>query len=474
MNTWLSQIPNKYWAYLALTFWGALCFTLLSKTTYGIDEGAARALLFVWSVVDNVVSPVVTSGIPDFRTIFLLPTGFLWPGNVIAAKIATIIIMTGVVWAIHTWRQLSENSESALLASGLLLVSPLLIDQIDSISVAPFLLFTFILGVWVDKIYRDAPLIFGGMFFAQMFLCMISITLHPAGIAYPFALLWKWYKSPIGKQQSYFFGSVIFSVLFGLLFTWGWHNIEWFTNPIMSLSTLILGVASGTPMGALRWIVGIGTTLVLLLIIWKQLSNLWADLLGRTLLSALAFGILIGDETWGLIALTICLYWGFPLLLQTRSSSSAGFFGQRGIALLLLLVVSTVFMIVDKAHYQKTQAGELTPRDNLVKSLAENIEGISTEESEKPLLIASQWPGLTMLACRCGAIPLPPHAKDEHALLALLRGVNYLIFDPQDPRNASLSRNLAFLSGGVVETVALQEGGVIIEIKMPLTGTTEK
>jgi hypothetical protein len=46
-----------------------------------------------------------------------------------------------------------------------------------------------------------------------------------------------------------------------------------------------------------------------------------------------------------------------------------------------------------------------------------------------------------------------------------LRGVNYLIFDPRDPANSSLSSNLATMDAGKVETVALQSGGVIVEIK---------
>ena len=326
MNTLLSRIPNKYWAYFALTIWGALSFTILNKAPYGIDEGAARALLFVWSVMDNVVSPIVTSGIPDFRTVFLAPTGFLWTGNVLAAKIATILVMAGATWAVHAWRQTNGNAESALLASGLLLVSPLVIDQIDTISVAPFLLMTFALGAWSDKVYREAPLVFGGMYFAQMFLCMISITLHPAGLAYPLALLWTWHKTPVGKQKNYFFGGVIFSILFALLLTWGWHNIDWFTNPIRGLSGALLGSTSSTDLGAFRWFAGMVAIVILLLVLWKQASNLWAELLGRILLVALVTGILIGDDIWGLIALTICLYWGFPLLLQVRSNSSSGFF----------------------------------------------------------------------------------------------------------------------------------------------------
>jgi hypothetical protein len=471
MNNWFSKIPDKYWAYLALAFWGALSFLLLHKTPYGIDEGAARALLLVWSVVDDVVSPIVTSGLPDFRTIFFVPVGFLWTGNVLAAKIFTIFVASGAVWLIYTWRQRSGNSESALLATGILLISPLVIDQIDTLSVAPYLLTIFVLGAWSDKIYREDPLAFGGMYFAQMFLCLISSTLHPAGLAYPLALLWTWYKTPIGKHQKYFFGGVVFSVLFALLLTLGWHHVEWFTNPFRSLSSAFLGSPVSKDMGVGRWIIGIGMFITLLLVIWKQAGDLWAELFGRILLAALVLGLLVGDETWSIIALVICLYWGFSLLLRARANSSRGFSGQRGITLSLLFVVSTSFMLADKARYQKILGGDLAPRDRLIKVLAENTKNYLDEETKqsstpkKPLLIASQWPGLTMLACQCGTFPLPPPVKDEQELLAMLHGVNYLIFDPQNPMNSSLSHNLSLMDSGKVETVALEEGGVIVEIK---------
>jgi hypothetical protein len=480
MSNWFSRIPDKYWAYLALAFWGALSFMLLDKIPYGIDEGAARALLLVWSVVDNVVSPIVTSGLPDFRTIFLAPFGFLWTGNVLAAKIATILFMSGAVWLIHTWRQLSGNSESALLSSGLLLVSPLLIDQIDTVSVAPYLLLTFALGAWSDKIYREAPLVFGGMYFAQMFLCLISTSFHPAGIAYPLALLWTWYKTPVGKQQKYFFGGIIFSVLFALLLTQGWHHIEWFTNPIKSLSSLFSGSSVTKSIGAFRWISGVGIAIVLLWVVWKQAGNLWGDLLGRILLVALVLGMLAGDDAWAIVALAICFYWGFPLLLRTSTNSAAGFLGQRWVTMSLLFVISTSFMFADKAHYHRVQEEELTPRGSLLKALVENTKNHANDDSKqdslakKPLIIASQWPGLTMLACQCGTFPLPPTAKDGQALLAMLRGVNYLIFDPRDPKNSSLSQTLSLMDAGKVETIALEDGGVIVEIKQLSADKVEK
>jgi hypothetical protein len=47
----------------------------------------------------------------------------------------------------------------------------------------------------------------------------------------------------------------------------------------------------------------------------------------------------------------------------------------------------------------------------------------------------------------------------------MLKGINYLMFDPRDPKNSSLSNNLALMGAGKVETIVLQQGGVIVEIK---------
>lgn len=482
MNKLFERIPQKYWAYLALSVWGALSFIILSKIPYGIDEGAARALLLVWSVAGDVVSPVVTMGLPDFRALFFALVGYLWPGNIVAAKIFTLLVMACAVWAIHRWRQHHGHSDSALLATGLLLISPLLIYQIDTISVVPYLLISFAFGAWLDQMYRETPHAFGGVYFAQVILCMVSVTLHPAGLAYPLSLLWAWHKNPVdAKQKKYFFIGIIFTALFGLLLTMGWSHIEWFSNPIRSVSRLFAGLPDAEyDMGAFGWFVGMIMFFMILLTIWKQARELWSDFLGRTLLVAFVIGILVGDATWGIVALTILLYWGFPKLLQISESSRLP--GQRGAVLVIVFIASTLSMSADKVHYQATQAHYLSPRDTLIKSLAEDSGYFLGDEepgkssadknsddkntaNKKPIRVASQWPGLTMLACRCDAYQLPPPAKDGDALLVMLKSINYLIFDPRDPANSSLSHTIATMDAGKIETVVLQQGGVIVEVK---------
>ena len=78
--------------------------------------------------------------------------------------------------------------------------------------------------------------------------------------------------------------------------------------------------------------------------------------------------------------------------------------------------------------------------------------------------VASQWPAITMIACRCDVLPLPPTANDPAAQLAMLQNINFLILAPTDPKNLGLASNLARLSNDIA-TQSLQAGGVILAIK---------
>ncbi len=478
MNNWLSRIPKEYLAYFALAIWGALAFMLMNKTNYGLDEGGAHALLLVWSVADGVVSSIVTLGLPDFRTLFFIPAGVLWTGNVVAAKMTTLIVMAMVAWAMHSWRKQSEElEESSLLATGLLLISPLIFHQIDAISVGPFLLFAFAMGAWTDKIYRDSKQALGGMYFAQIFLSLISVTLHPMGLAYPLVLLWTWHKNPLDRERrNYLFAGIISALVIALLLTMGWRHVEWFANPVRATSSLILGPSDGGDLGIDGWIFGVGMLVLLLWIVISQAGRLWADFLGRILFFALVIGLFVGDEIFAVIALVTVLYCGLPMLLGKPVNAQGGFWAQRGIALILIFVVSTAYMLIDKANYQLTQLGEFSARDTLIQAFAENAADYLKNETAHgqqssdaqgkvhQLRVASQWPGLTMLACRCDALPLPPEARDSAALYAMLKGIDYLVFDPHNPVNSALSHSLATMQAGLVETVDLRKGGVIVQV----------
>ncbi|MDX8400367.1 MAG: hypothetical protein R8K20_08985, partial [Gallionellaceae bacterium] len=334
-DNFISRIPTRYWAYLSLLAWGGITLFLLRHDSLSLDEGAAKSLLLLWSVADHVASSVVTFGAPDFRILLFIPVGFLWTGNVFAAKVLTVMSLALAAWLLYVWQEQKSDRESALFATGLLIISPLLLSQIDSLSPGIFLLLSFTIGAWLDKTYRTTPSPFGGWYFAQLFVCAISVSIHPAGLAYPLALLWAWKKHPIDiKQQKYFFIGISFVVLATIVISLGWHDLEWTQNPIRSLSSTLLGITLDNEMSLTRWFAGIAVLIALLAVIIKQHQIIWADLTGRMLLLALVLGAANFDSTWAIIPLCIILYYCLPLLLSANFPQG-GFFKQRGFALIL-------------------------------------------------------------------------------------------------------------------------------------------
>lgn len=470
-NKSTARIPSHYWGYLTLAVWALAYIFLLRHDPYALNSGAAKALLLTWSIADQVASPVVTFGTPDLRTLLFLPVGFLWTGSVFAAKVLTILLMAITSWLLYSWKRKQGDDESALLATGLLLIAPLTLAQIDSLSPGAFLIIAFTFGAWLDRTYRADPKSFGGWYFAQLFICAFSVSLHPIGIAYPLTLLWAWRTEPLDKkQQKYFLVGISFTVLLMLIISMGWPDLNWMQNPVTSLGTIL---APHTPSladhSSYRLTAGIIVLALLVITLTKQFRNMLADFFGRTLLLGLALGLFVGDSAWSLLALCAILYFGLPLLL--RKSRSSSFIKQRGSALFFVFVCSTLFMQADKAHYMARIQGMLSAQDQLIRVLAQDAENARKAEEEgrsdnlpnERMRVASQWPSRTMIACKCDTLPLPPAAKDPTTQFRMLNGITHLILDPKQTENLPLTRNLSLL-GGVIETLTLQPGGVILHI----------
>src|SRR5271166_6363334 len=128
---------------LVLLPWAVLVSIALRTDAYGLTEEGAKALLLAWSIGEAVASAAFTLGAPDIRVIFFLPLGFISPGQVIAAKVLTLLAMAGAGIALYRWRRRDDQAEAALLATGLLLIAPLTVDGINALSAAPFLLAIF-------------------------------------------------------------------------------------------------------------------------------------------------------------------------------------------------------------------------------------------------------------------------------------------------------------------------------------------
>lgn len=457
----LQRIPPRYWTLLALLVWGGLALLLLRYDPYGLDEGGARALLLNWSIVDNVANPIVIFGVPDFRALLFIPLGIYWSGSILATKVFTALMAFIAVALLYRWSCKDAGREVALIASGLLLIAPLMLMQIDAVDTGPYLLLALGLGVWLDETYRVAPRPLGGKYFFQLLLIAIAVSLHPAGLAYPLALAWVWYQDPLdSRQQRHIYIGATLTVTFVLLLRGGWPGLEWLSNPLDALASIVLGPRLEDGINIARSTAGLIMAALLLLVVALSRGRLLSDLMGRLLLLALIIGLFAAGPAWALLALVVVVYYGASLVISfNESAGGPGFAGQRGGVLLLLFIVATWFMMLDRDYATLKTSGLLSPEDQLIRVLA-----LEVEDSEETFRTVSQWPARTMIACKCEVLPLPPPAGDGAALLESIAGVDYLVFDSFDPDNEGLAKNIAEL-GGATETVALLEGGVILRVR---------
>lgn len=475
----------------ALVAWALAVIALFDRSSLGLDEATARVLLLLWSISDQVPAPVLALGVPDFRALVLAPAGVLFSGSLLAAKIGALFVFLAGVIALYRWRARRDDTEGPLLATGLLLIAPLAVTQIDRIAVGPFLLLGLVLGAWADTMYRGTRIRFGGWYFSQLLLCLALPTLHPAGLALPLVLAYAWLREPApeaptpgvipGRERTHVLVGIALAALFGVALAAGWPQQTWLGNPVAALGDIFIDSAiDSAPASGLTILSGSLLALGLVATLWLARGAWRADRLGQSLLVALFVALPCGDVTFAMLALVLMLHWGFPSLLRVRLGHAGGFAGQRGAAFVALMILCTLFLLADRARYEGLhRTPELSAQDRLIQDLAVRVQQdeqrtaapaqpglVSAEErARRAPRVASQWPGRTMIACRCSTLPLPPPLDDSARFAANLRGIAYVIFDPKDPRNQALSRSFAVLGGADAETVALQPGGVVLRLR---------
>ena len=475
----INQLNNSSTArllsYASLIIWGGCVLALLRHDAFSINEGAAQAILFSWSIADQVASSVITLGPPDLRVLLFLPIGFLWTGSVFAAKILMLGIAAYIARLLFQWRQNITDTETALISTGLFMISPILIAQLDALDPGPLLIAAFIIGTMANSYYLLAPNSYNGWFFAQLFICAFSTSLHPAGFAYPLALIWSSVNSSIEpRQKKLLLSGAIFSSLLIPALRFGWNDLIWLHNPIDSLGEYFTPQSLITPQqtGTTLLVGGVIFTLLIVVVAFQR-KSIRSDFFGRTLLIATILGIFVSNTSWPIIATSIIIFFGTPLLLRPLTTSiQPGFWSQRGFALSVVFICSLIFMQTDKFIFERNRNNDLSEQDQLINTLSQEAESwrLSTDElsdDAKPrqrFIVASQWPSRTMIACKCDTLPLPPATEDPQSQLRALRGISHLILDPKQTTSLDLVKNLSLL-GGEVETVSLQEGGVMLHVK---------
>jgi len=457
----LARIPVHFKIAFIVLLWGGvvLALHLLSFDSYGINEAAARALLLNWSVADGVVNPIVVFGLPDLRVLLFAPLGIYWAGSIAAVKIFTLLIAFSATLMFYRWARRTMSEEVALIGSGLLLIAPLNFSQINAVGTGPYLLLLFALGQWLDQKYRTVQRHLGGWYFLQLTLAAVAVSLHPAGLAYPFSIIWEWRKNPINKQhRTHIIAGLLITTTVILIMRLGWPAMDWGNNPLTQLSHLVFSASPDS--AAQSWMVGLVPAIFLAILLLSEFRRLFDDLLGRMLLGGLLLGAVAADPGWAMLALVIFLYNGVDKLIKINQSWSAGgLLGQRGLVLTVIFAAATVYMIADKTQRFNIMQGALAPEDEVIRTLTGELE-----DRKEPTATISQWPARTLLATRQSAFPLPPPAQDAQGLLKNLQGAHFLLFNPYDTKNSDLTRQVSELSNQL-KTIMVMPNCVLIEIE---------
>lgn len=453
---------------LFMLLWGAgiIGFGLVRFNALNIDEGAAMALLLNWSVSDQIINPVTTYGGPDFRALLYVPLGIYWSGSMIAAKVFSLIITFAAAAFLYSWSQKNQDKETALLATGVFLISPVTIYLADTMSVAPYLIAVFGAALYLDKKYRASTHTISSLYFLQLLLIAVSISLHPMGLAYPLALAWQWQKKPKSdKQKKQVWTGIGITIAIVLAMQTGWIDIAWGSNPLESLHNAVMGYNLRDPMLD-NLAAGIICIIPIMYLLLRDYKKMLDDMMGSMILLSLLIGLVAAGNNWAMVALVFLLYRGVPALISlNKSLNRFGFAGQRGIVFTAIFIATFLFMQADKSYARQLAMDAETPKDQLILRLAQEAQ-----LKDKPFLAASEWPAQTMIICKRDVVVLPPAKENGQALLDSMKSkksnkqITHVIFNHRNPKNHDLARNFADLTG-FTETLDIQQQGVIIKIK---------
>ncbi len=452
------QIKQRLFVLATLIVWGGLIlwFKLVQFSPYGIEEGAARSLLLVWSLFERVHTPIVFLGFPDLRGLIFLPLAAYWTGSLLAAKVFSMLSLFCAVLFFYGWTKQRADKEVATIASGLLLIAPISLLQIDAMGAGVTLLLLFGLGHWLDHRIRTREKLLTAWYFVHIIVIAAIISIHPIGLGYALGLLWSWHQRPInsGMKKQMIIGVGLGAVFVGLLQA-GWIHIDWLNNPITTLGSGLLGLDDGDSGGV--WFSGIAALIIFAIIVIRARKQVLNDTLTACLVASSVVGLLCADQAWALIFIATILYLGTEQLIQAQKFGLSGFLAQRGLALALLFIVAFIFMQADKVHHSALARSDFGDNDRLIATLVNSV----SEEDE--LKVASQWPGRTMLALKQASFPLPPTFDDEAKFIEITAEFTHIIFDHTESRNTPLARQVANLSGSM-STLSREPGGVIIEV----------
>jgi len=456
-------IQPRHVGLLGLCIVAFLYMALFRYDNYGIEEGAARALLINWSIIHQIANATPLFGVPDLRALMFIILDLHWAGSLPAAKVFTLFMLLASALMFYRWLENYDNSEPAMMATAMLLIAPITVMQVDSISPGVFLFFCFVATFWMNEVYQNSVRTVTGSLFVMMLLSAFAISLHPMGLALPLALVLTWLPKTnddtANIKRRNLLATVVITTVVVLLMRWGWSGLDWDMGYLANLGAILMGSPIIQPKPPTGWGLMIASILGLVVSVYAYQRNI--ELFSLTLVLSCVIGLVLPDTSWAFLALLTILAIGLPQLIAVhRRTGIQSLMGQRGGVLLLLVVCTSMFTSADKHYREVSQLHLKSDVDYLITSAV----GIANDDS-KDFTMASQWPGRTMLATKRDVLPLPPESilQDDKVFVEKTKGVTHFLFNPNSPENKLLSQ-MSMRLGHRMETIELLSAGIILEV----------
>jgi len=444
---------------LCLLAWAYL--SLFRYDSYGIEEGAALAILLNWSIAHQIASPVAFFGLPDLRAVIFIPLDLHWAGSLIAVKVFTMYILFGTALLMYRWSEEAHGGESSMMATSLLLLAPISLMQTDALGSGIYLLFCFVVIGWLNQMVHDSNRALPSWFFLQLVMVAWAVSMHPMGLAVPLALAIHWWRNSAtdAAKAKRMIGSITFITAFMLFVRWDWYGIDAASSP----STILADSILGSPLlHQPQPVFGMFIAALLLITVGMHLYRRINDPVTIMLAAASLIGFLHADHAWVFIAWATTLYLGMPLLIEANQRiGNRSLTGQRGILLLVVVILATVSMLNTR------QIGDIA-KDSLKGPVDRLISVLEKEAADTgaPFIAASQWPARTLLVCRRDVLPLPPASNDFAAFRQQTAGLTHFVFNHHLEKMQALARNTASVSD-IFKPIALYPGGVVLKAEPP-------
>ncbi len=452
------RLQPRHLALAGLVIAAAGWLAMFRYDAYGLEEAGAHALVLDWTIAHHVITPVAAYGFPDLRALVLAPLDLHWAGSLAAAKVWLMLLWFGCVLLVHAETRRLFGDEAAMIAAGLLVVSPLAVHEADRIGAGIFLTTALALAPALWRRLETAPRLASVWMLLLWFDLAVAASVHPAGLGALAAFAWHLRGHLRGdrKAQLALAGAAVLALV-AVASRLGWPGLEGPFSPFEALGALVLGPKLVHP-APRAWAGSIPATLLLLLapFAWREArAHLWPAMLAGAWLAGLAHP----DPAWALLSAVLLLALGTPALIAAHERiPGRSFAAKRGGVLAAVFLVATGWMLLDKQYALAARAQTRQGPDRVIAALAEAMQ-----DARREALAASAWPARSVLATRRPVLPLPPAAGDPEAFRRSTRGLDYLAFDPY--RNKALARVLAMLPEW--KTVRLLPEGVVLMRERP-------